>query len=75
MTWRAEVIEAMPLGVEMTAPEIAQRIRPNMAEWERRTCISRVYKALVTEESYHSVVRAGTVKIRGKEVVLWKRVA
>ena len=74
MSWRTDVIEAMPIGVELTAPMITDILRPNAKPWERRSIISRVFKALQTEEQYSSVVRVGERNIGNRKVIVWKRV-
>lgn len=74
MSFRSEVLEAMPVGVKLSAPMIADIIRPDAKPWERRSVIARVFKALQMEEQYHSVIRDGTVNVNGHEAVLWVKV-
>lgn len=74
MTWRTDMLDAMPLGVEMTAPQIAEKMCPDMKDWERRNVISRIYGALIKEESYHTVRRVGKIKVGGREMILWTKV-
>ena len=46
MSLKSEVLESMPIGVEMLTPEIAYKIRPEDTEYQHRMTTTRVYNAL-----------------------------
>lgn len=73
MTLRAEVIDAMPIGVEMSAPEIARRIWPDMKSWETKSHVVGVYNKLILSEDNGTVT--SRIVTRGKRKVrMWTRV-
>lgn len=76
MSLRSEVLDCMPIGVEMITPEIAYKVRPNDSESQHRITTSRVYNALSILTKWEDVKLVGKIKTgkQNSEVAVWVRV-
>lgn len=78
MTFSNDVIESMPIGVELSTVNIALSFAMGhgieVHPWDRRTLITRVHDALVKGVRDNRIERTGMVRAdNGREVATWTR--
>ena len=78
MTFYNDVIESMPLRVQMTTHEVtvavAEHRKKKVESWEEKSWSSQVYEALKKGCKREEIRKLPNVRIDNKEVAVWMRI-
>ena len=74
INYKTEILECMPIGLELTTQEILSRYKPSEPRFQHAASINRVYNALIKlqNDGYVTFIKKTLTETNGK-VNVWVR--
>lgn len=74
MSWKDEIIEAMPIREEITVQEIVAKIRPGLSVYDQRIAYNKAYSILKKQIKWGTVQMVGFKRNENNlKVSVWMR--